>query len=117
MMGNANAAMPPTQEFQGSSHGVKLPAASLAAEYHGQAEQPPIHDHDPFRCKQLHSLLISEYLLILGTWHGYTFFCDEGFVLGLGLGRWPGTRVQTLEFRLTDFLHESKENSQTKHFS
>jgi hypothetical protein len=47
MMGNANAAMPPTQEFQGSRHGVKLPAASLAAEYHGQAEQPPIHGHDP----------------------------------------------------------------------
>jgi hypothetical protein len=45
------------------------------------------------------------------------FVLMKGFVLGLRLGRWPGTRVQTLEFRLTDFLHESKENSQTKHFS
>jgi hypothetical protein len=86
MMGNANAAMPPTQEFQGSRHGVKLPAASLAAEYHGQAEQPPIHDHDPFRCKQLHSLRISEYLLILGTWHGYPFFCSDERVCS-----WPAT--------------------------
>jgi hypothetical protein len=46
-MGTTNAAMPPTEEIQSGRHGVKLPAASLAAEYHGQS---PIHDHDPSRC-------------------------------------------------------------------
>jgi hypothetical protein len=39
-MGTTNAAMPPTEEIQSGRHGVKLPAASLAAEYHGQS---PIH--------------------------------------------------------------------------